>query len=157
MGQCTDAMKAKLESRVGFQTAKATLDGLALIIEIELIINKYEDTRYACESHYMGMKKVLNFHQGEDMSDADYLAGFNAKVDVLESHGAEIVVGYSLLKLQKDYRELDWSSSSAIGQPQIMKERAKALHWGLTDLLGRWNRRQLRLTLNKDYLELNII
>ena len=105
-----------MESRVGFQTAQATLDWLALIMEIELIINKYEDTRYVCESHYMGMKKVLNFHHGEDMSDADYLAGFNAKVDVLESHGAEIVVGDSLLKLHKEYRELDWSSNSLTGE-----------------------------------------
>ena len=76
MGQCTDAMKAKLESRQGFQAAKSLLDGLGLITEIELIVNKYEDTRYACESHFLGMKKVLNCQQNEDMSDADYLAAF---------------------------------------------------------------------------------
>jgi len=58
------------------------------------------------------MKKVLNYHQSEDTSDADYLAGFNAKVDVLESHGAEIVVGDSLLKLNEDYKELDWNNQS---------------------------------------------
>ena len=43
MGQRTDTMNVKLKNRVDFQRAKATLNGLEKIIEIELAVNKYEN------------------------------------------------------------------------------------------------------------------
>ena len=107
MGQCSEAMKAKLESRENYDDIHRKFDTLKLIIEIDMIIDKYEDNRYDCESYYTAQRGLWSCTQGPDMSDIDYLNKLKAKVDTLESYGIEIGNDKCLLSLHRDYEELD--------------------------------------------------
>ena len=126
----------KLEAMIELIKVKSDLNGIELLNLIELVIYKFEDHRYECESYYIVQKKVWNNFQKPETELLDYLNKFKHKIDVVESYGSKLGADIILISNHKDYYELDFTDPNLTirqviqhNQYLIKKKTLKTNYW----------------------------
>ena len=89
-GQCTDHMKAKLESTPGFSTMNNNQDSLTLLKEIKGFTFQFDSDKYLPLSLAEATCRLYRFYQGRDMTNSQYLERFKSLVAVIEHYGGTI-------------------------------------------------------------------
>jgi hypothetical protein len=89
-GQCSEALRAKIESLNEFSNIRDVMDGIALLRLIKTIAFKFEPQLYAPMAIDNALHKFINAKQGKQMTAAAYLEHFQNNVEVLEAVGASL-------------------------------------------------------------------
>jgi hypothetical protein len=88
MGQCTETMRAKLESQATFEAVDNTLSGLGLQVMIRVLVYQLHSQKYLPHSIHEAMRQIVNFQQRKGMTAAAYLEQFQNLVEVATHTGA---------------------------------------------------------------------
>ena len=83
LGQCTKAVRTKLEAKVDWATIR--FEPIELMKSIRAITQDSEDEKYHPQSVLMLMKKVVNVQQQEHESLSSYAQRFKTLVDLFET------------------------------------------------------------------------
>ena len=87
LGQCTKALKGKLESRKDWENGIKN-NAINLLKALKEITYNYQDNKYPMESIYFAIKNVFTMKQEEQESIAQYTKRFNNCKDIMETqHG----------------------------------------------------------------------
>ena len=90
-GQCTAAMRAKVESLGGYDDIKAKADGIGLLQGIRNIcFGAVEQNRYKPQAMHEALRKFYHFKQDKYMSESDYLEKFKTLTEVCDSLGCNL-------------------------------------------------------------------
>jgi len=82
-GQCTELMKAKLETLTTYVDMKRDNNTLQLLNEIKAITYKFEDHMYLPHSLYQAYRSFYLFRQKTEDNNSQYLEQFKNTVDIL--------------------------------------------------------------------------
>jgi len=88
-GQCSDAMRAKLEGQQGHEAMSKRADGIGLLKAIKSIVYNFQDQKYLPEALFEANRRFYSCNQGKD-SAQDYHTQFQNTVDVIEHCGGQI-------------------------------------------------------------------
>ena len=120
LGQCTDALKAKLEALPDWTEKVADMNGLDLILQVKKIAFQFESSQYDVHALIDAERRFGNFFQGKDLDTQDYYRTFQNHVQVIEHCGGTL--GYHKGPLQiaakKEYRR-DYCDLNADEQEEI--------------------------------------
>ena len=89
IGQCTEAMKTRLQSHADF--AAADQNGIDLLIIIKELIHSFEQHQYVPDAVCGAKEEFYRMYQGRNMSLARYHERFVNQVEVLDAVNADIV------------------------------------------------------------------
>ena len=89
-GQCTEAMKAKLESMTEFQGASLYNNGVELLKIVKTVCFNFASQKYLPQAIHEAKRRFYQQCQGKYMNAQDYLEQFTNHVDVLTHVGAVI-------------------------------------------------------------------
>jgi hypothetical protein len=90
LGQCTDYLKAKLESLASFPAMKEDFDVFQLIKAVKGITFLLEDSKYHLEALHDAKIGFYTLRQGKDVDNAKYLEQFQTHVAIVEQFGGEV-------------------------------------------------------------------
>ena len=90
MGQCSDAMKAKLKGHNAFKTWETTHDVIGLLTEIKAISNRFDNRTYFLDAYVKVKTSFFSFKQDERESNTDYLSRFVKLVEIANHYGASL-------------------------------------------------------------------
>ena len=93
LGQCTPAMRAKLESRDGWKKMKEDYNTIDLLKAIRDITYKFKGHKNAYLSLHMAQHDVFLMKQGKIESVTDYRKRYDAVTGVLEGVGGVALWG----------------------------------------------------------------
>ena len=96
IGQCTDTMKAKLESLKDFETKHADSDCHWLLKSILSITLQFDQRRYGHLAIMDAYQKFLSCKQSNNQTVEDYRRQITLWSDTIEHHGGSIVANYNL-------------------------------------------------------------
>jgi hypothetical protein len=99
-GQCTENLKAKLESLTNWSEIKEQKKAIQLLIEIKNIIFMFEDQSYEMHSLFKANESVYLIKQKEDESITKYYERFMDAVETAEQYGA--CFGIDTITMEKD-------------------------------------------------------
>jgi hypothetical protein len=83
LGQCTDAMRAKLESQSGYRTIEDESKGIELLKMIRTIMFNFQSQKYGPWALHEAKVRFLTFKQDKHMTCAEYQKRFLNNVQVL--------------------------------------------------------------------------
>eukprot|EP00957_Ditylum_brightwellii_P123892 9444075-Ditylum_brightwellii.AAC.1 len=86
-GQCTEAMRAKLESDKGYREAAEESDVIKLLKVIKKISYHYQSQQYPYRAVHQAMRALYFTSQKEGMTLEQYLDEFTNRREVLEECG----------------------------------------------------------------------
>ena len=89
-GQCTDYMRAKLESLSNYEKLKTDCDSLGLLSAIQEVTFKFDGQKNFYHALHVAKRKLYVFRQGADMTNAKYLEKFKDLVSMIEQNGGDI-------------------------------------------------------------------
>ena len=124
-GQCTDTLKAKLESTNNWKDIQKNKDALQLLKEIKNIIFKFEDESYPMHSLFKANESVYLIKQQEDESNVKYYERFCNAVEAAEQYGACFGVDEATLMTDEEYRELSQRQQQSKAEKDKAKKRVK--------------------------------
>ena len=127
-GQCSEAMKAKLQGLEKYNTARDTCDCGWLLTQIKAIRHKFEEKRYGYSSLNDAYTNFYMHRQQAEESLADYLHQFKENIDVLEHYGGSVGIDKGSQELVEKYLDPDKSTSSD-EKKRISRERALAIQF----------------------------
>lgn len=85
LGQCTQAVKNKLEERKDWKDIKADHDPLKLLETIKQITQDYQDNKYPVVSAVRSLLALFTIRQNENEHFTEYLKRFKNTQDVMEN------------------------------------------------------------------------
>ncbi len=83
-GQCTEAMRAKLESIANHQLIAVASDGIQLLKNIKTVIYNFQSQKYAPLALHESKKRFHGLSQDKHMMVTIYLERFQNSVEVIE-------------------------------------------------------------------------
>jgi hypothetical protein len=89
-GQCSDVMRAKIESRPGFDTMESTSDSLCLLENIRTVMFQFQSQRYTPLALHEAKRRYNTFSQDRHMTCQQYYETFKNNVEVIEYCGGDI-------------------------------------------------------------------
>jgi hypothetical protein len=89
-GQCSKAMQAKVKTDKLYDDISEQIDGLALIKIIKGIAYKFESQKNLYLALDNAKKAFYIFHQGSEVSTADYMSKFKNVIEVIEHYSGDI-------------------------------------------------------------------
>jgi hypothetical protein len=90
LGQCTDYLKAKLESLASFPTMKEDFDVFQLIKDVKGTTFLLEDSKYHLEALHDAKIRFYTLRQGKDVDNVKYLEQFQTHVAIVEQFRGEV-------------------------------------------------------------------
>ena len=105
-GQCTEYLRAKLESTKNYIIFEKKQDPIGLLKEIKTITFKHEDHQYLYNSLFEAYRNFFTYRQGPNKNNTEFLEQFKNVVDVLEQHGGTIGIDDVLMMQDDDYAPL---------------------------------------------------
>ena len=96
MGQCTDTMKAKLESMSDFDDKETARDCAWLLATILTITLQFDNRRYSHNTLLEAYQKFFNCRQSPTQSVDDYRKTLISWCDIIEHYGGSIVFNTNL-------------------------------------------------------------
>ena len=98
LGQCSEAMKAKLESENMYDKISNDGDVIALLKLIRSIAFDYESKQYPHLAVYNSMRSFYGFYQKPSMTNDAYLEAYQNIRDVVEHCGGDLMDHESLIQ-----------------------------------------------------------
>jgi hypothetical protein len=92
LGQCTDALIARIEAHSKYATASVARDGIELLAVIKSICFNFQDQKYVPQSIYESKKRWYKIEQGRGEPLTQYYERYQNNVEVIEQCGG--TVGY---------------------------------------------------------------
>jgi hypothetical protein len=89
-GQCSEAMRQKIESLEDFETISMASDGVALLTAIKNATYNYQSQKYRIESINEALRRLIGFRQGPNMATQDYYEQFLNRIDVYVHTGGSV-------------------------------------------------------------------
>jgi hypothetical protein len=105
-GQCTENLKAKLESLTNWLDIKEKKKAIQLLIEIKNIIFMFEDQSYEMHSLFKANESVYLMKQKEDESITKYYERFMDAVETAEQYGACFGIDKATMEKDEKFTEL---------------------------------------------------
>jgi len=90
LGQCTEALKAKLEALENWDDMVAEMNGLDLILQVKTIAFQFESTQYEMHALIEAKRRFWSFHQGKEMDTQEYHRLFQSHIQVIEHCGGSL-------------------------------------------------------------------
>ena len=98
LGQCSEAMKAKLQVHEEYKTWERTHDVVSLLREIKGVSELFDSRAYFLEA-FVNVKKQFFFAQQEpDETNTDYFARFRKICSIARHYGADLTADECLIK-----------------------------------------------------------
>jgi hypothetical protein len=119
-GQCTDYLKAKLESLAGFPTMKENFNVFELINAVKGVTFRLEDSNYHLEALHDAKIRFYTLLQGKDVDNANYLELFKMHVAVVEQFGGAIARDPVVVLRELEFMGIDKDNAS---KDEILKAR----------------------------------
>jgi hypothetical protein len=88
--QCSQSVKNKLESTVGYEVAKSTDDCKWLITSLKNICHNFEHTENRFVAFVNAKAALFNCRQGQAQTTTDYYETFKELLSVLESYSGQL-------------------------------------------------------------------
>ena len=104
LGQCTQAVKNKLEAKENWQEIETEHDPIVLLRAIKAITQDYQDSKYPIASIHRSIANLVNIKQGETESLAAYTKRFRTVKDLMEAQHGKLDLAVYVIK-QEDYDE----------------------------------------------------
>lgn len=98
-GQCTEAMRAKLESISSHQTIAAASDGIELMKNIKTVMYNFQSQKYAPLALHESKKRFYALTQDKHTTVTVYLERFQNSVEVIEHCGGTIGIDPGLVDI----------------------------------------------------------
>ena len=89
MGQCTDALWARLEALDSYAVMSESANGISLLKAIKSIVYNFQDQKYLAHSIHDAKHRFYLLSQGKQTTQA-YLEQFQNVVDVIEHCGGSL-------------------------------------------------------------------
>ena len=104
LGQCTQAMKDRLNALPGFEQIERKSDAISLLREIKTISFDYESEKYPQLALIESLKRFYSMTQHPNMTNQQYLEKFKNCIDVLEHCGGQVGAhpGPMLIRLEEN-------------------------------------------------------
>jgi hypothetical protein len=134
-GQCTEAMKAKLEGMPDHERIKYQSDGIRLLKNIRTTVYQFQKQKKNAVAMHMAKRKFYTFSQKAGMSNHEYLEKFKTVLEVLESNGAEIGTDEALVDTLLGDVNLTRTSVSD-SQLELIRKRARDSYLTFAFLMG---------------------
>ena len=127
-GQCSEAMRAKLQGLEKYNDARDKCDCAWLLTQIKAIRHKFEEKRYGYASLNDAYNNFYSHRQQNEEALADYLHQFKENVDVLEHYGGAVGVDKGSQELIEKYLEPGATVSSET-KKKMSRDRALAIQF----------------------------
>jgi hypothetical protein len=88
-GQCTEALRQRIEGLDTYREIKATGDGLPLLMAIKDLVFNFQSQKYLPHALYESTRRLYHCQQGRTTTQT-YLEQFQNVVDVIEHSGGSI-------------------------------------------------------------------
>jgi hypothetical protein len=88
LGQCTDALVARVEAHSKHAMTSAARDGIKLLAIIKSICFNFQDQKYVRQSIYESEKRWYKIEQGRSEPLTQYYKRYQNNVEVIEQCGA---------------------------------------------------------------------
>jgi hypothetical protein len=135
IGQCTDALVARVEAHPKFATVADNRDGIALLIIIKSICFNFQDQKYVPQSVFETKRRFYSLKQAQHETVAQYYERFQNQASVLEQCGGTIGGDHGVHQIIYDEMKVDATKASDPVKETVRAEaRERALAIGL--LLG---------------------
>ena len=127
-GQCSEAMKAKLQGLEKYETSRLACDCAWLLTQIKGIRHKFEEKRYGYASLNDAYTNFYLHRQQPDEPLSDYLHQFKENIDVLEHYGGSVGVDKGSQDLIVKYLDPDVITTSET-KKRMSRDRALAIQF----------------------------
>ena len=117
LGQCSKAVKDKLECRDDWTTMEAQLDPIMLLKAIKEITQNYEDSKYPIATIHKALISLLGIKQDEKETSGTYAKRFRVALEIQEAQAGKM----QLEKYAQSMPEYDEQNATKI---ERCKERA---------------------------------
>ena len=153
-GQCTDAMKRKIQTQSGYQTVSDTSDSIGLMKIIKKICYNYQAEQYPPLSTVRALVKAFTFKQTDMMSDIEWSEEFDNTITAAEACGASFQFpGVVKHVLDADHSSLKLEQLDVAKQTEVMaKARTLALSTLYMENSNRNHYGVINQKLENDYL-----
>jgi hypothetical protein len=91
LGQCTDTMKAKLESNASFEDRESSRDCAWLLTTILAITPHFDNRRYRINTLLEAYQKFFTCRQSSTQTVDDYRQALTTWADIIDHHGGTLV------------------------------------------------------------------
>jgi hypothetical protein len=134
-GQCSEAMRQKVEAVENFEIISNASDGIALLNAIKNAAYNYQSQKYPIESINEALRRVIGFRQSPTMTTQDYYEQFLNRIDVYihtggntSPHPGTIASeadsnGWDMLQLtvqqQAQAKEMEWANIFITGADRV--------------------------------------
>jgi hypothetical protein len=125
IGQCTENLKAKLESLTQWQTLKTNKNVISLLEEVKIIVFKFEEQSYSMHSLFKANEAVYLIKQKEDETNNAYYKRFCNTVETAEGFGACFGVDEVSISMDPIYMKLSDAEKKKPDQKQLAQERVR--------------------------------
>ena len=106
MGQCTTAVKNKVEANTAYADIEANYDVIELLRIIKEIAFRSGDKKYNHRSAFYALKAVINIRQEENENPTAYYKRFINAMDVYETQFGPVIPQEIVDKVE-DYEIMD--------------------------------------------------
>lgn len=106
IGQCTENLKAKLESLTVWPSLKVNKNAIALLEVMKNIVFRFEEQRYAMHSLFKANEAVYVIKQKEDETNNAYYERFCNTVETAEGFGACFGIDEVSISMDPTYMKL---------------------------------------------------
>jgi hypothetical protein len=122
-GQCSEAMKAKIKSLMGYKEMAEKNDCFWLLKQIKAVTLQFDEKRNKFISLLDARTSFLNCKQKEGQSADDYLEALRGWADTIEYHGGNVAENYTLIPEVDD----DGVTYSENDRKEIARDRTLAI------------------------------
>ena len=98
LGQCSEAMKAKLQVHEDYKTWERIHDVVCLLREIKEVSEIFDSRAYFLEAFVNVKKQFIFMQQESDESNTDYFARFRKTCSIARHYGADLTADECLIK-----------------------------------------------------------
>ena len=133
-GQCSDALRAKLEGMNTHLTIKSQSDGIGLIQEIKTVCFQFQKQKHDAVAMHLSKRKFYSLAQGS-LDTVEYYEKFENVISVLESNGGEIGGDQALIQSQLASLGLSVTSASD-AERKAARQAARQQYLAVAFLMG---------------------
>ena len=134
-GQCSDAMRQKIESLGNYYELSSSSNGIDLLVTIRDAAFDYQSQKYRIETINEALRRILTFRQGPTMTTQEFYEQFLNKIEVyihqggsVEPHPGSVVTlanenGWDINNLTKTEKsmakEAEWANIFIINSDRV--------------------------------------
>ena len=133
-GQCSEALRARLEGLDEYEEISTELKGLDLLIAIREIVYSFESQKFLPHAVVDAQRRLFLMYQGKSMTLQAYLEHFKDCIEVIEQCGGKIEPHKKIVTMV--YREMKITSVISKTEAAEAREAAKQVYLATLFIMG---------------------